>query len=300
MEKRLAGIELGGTKCVCVLGTSPENVLAQVRVPTTDPETTFREIDAVLASWALEFGKLDALGIASFGPVNLQAGSATYGYITSTPKAGWNGTEVVGRFARSLRVPIGFNTDVNGAALAEGRLGMAQGLNDFAYITVGTGIGVGIVANGRTIFGCNHTELGHLRIARAVGDDWPGHCEFHGDCVEGLASGSAIAARTGSRAESLAEDHPVWNHVSATLGQLLHALVLTTAPKRIILGGGVMSSSAHLYPRIRAELQRSLCGYVQVPEVLSGIEQYIVPPALGPSAGPVGALVLAETALQTF
>jgi fructokinase len=293
----LAGIELGGTKCVCILGRSPEDVLAQVRVPTTDPETTFREVDAVLAGWSREFGELRALGIASFGPIDLRRESPTYGYITSTPKAGWSNTEVVGHFVRALHIPVGFDTDVNGAALAEGRLGAAKGLRDFAYITVGTGIGVGIVANGGTIQGCNHTELGHLRVVRATGDHWAGCCEFHGDCVEGLASGTAIAARLGVSAESLAENDPVWDLVASAIGQLLHALVLSTAPKRIMLGGGVMSSNAHLFARLRSQLQRSLNGYVQAPEILTDIEQYVVPAALGALAGPVGALVLADKCL---
>jgi fructokinase len=283
---------------VCILGTSPQDVLAQVRVPTTDPISTFREITAVLESWRRECGAIAALGVASFGPVDLQRRSPTYGYITTTPKSGWAHTEIVGRLARLFNVPVGFDTDVNGAALAEGQLGAARGLDDFAYITVGTGVGVGIVANGRTILGCNHTELGHLRVVRAPGDSWPGHCEFHGGCVEGIASGSAIAARTGASVESLAADHPVWDLVANALAQLLHALVLSTAPRRIIFGGGVMSANAHLYPRIRSQLQVSLNHYVQVPELASLIDEYIVPAMLGSLAGPAGALVLAQQAYE--
>ena len=193
-------------------------------------------------------------------------------------------------------MPFGVNTDVNGAALAEGRWGAAKGLQDFAYITVGTGVGVGLIVNGAPVFGCNHTEMGHLRIARMDGDRWPGACVFHGACVEGLASGPAIEARVGMSAEKIPADHPAWNTVAHALGQLLHAMVLTTAPKRIVLGGGVMSSQAHLFPRVREELQRSLNRYVEVEALTKSIDQYIVPPGLGALAGPLGALELAANA----
>lgn len=296
-KRLLAGIELGGTKCICVLG-GPENVIAHERVPTTDPQTTFREIDAVLANWRRDHGRFEALGIAAFGPLDLQPSSRTYGYITSTPKEGWQNVEVVGRFARQFDAPIGFNTDVNGAALAEGRLGASAGLQDFAYITVGTGVGVGIVVNGQTIRGCNHTELGHLRVARDATDTWPGSCLFHGACVEGLASGTAIAARAGMTADLLSPDDPTWIPVVSALTQLLHALVLSTAPRRIVLGGGVMTAQAHLFEKLRRQLQTSLNGYVDVPELTTGIAQYIVPAALGPMAGPLGSLVLAENVLH--
>ena len=175
----------------------------------------------------------------------------------------------------------------------------AQGLDDFAYITVGTGVGVGLIVNGAPVFGCNHTELGHLRPARAPGDEWPGICAYHGACVEGLASGPAIEARAGMPADRLAADHPVWESVAHTLGQLLHAMVLSTAPKRIFLGGGVMNAQQHLFARVRRNLQLSLNGYVNVEEVTHGIDRYVVPPGLGASAGPLGALALAALAQGT-
>jgi fructokinase len=297
-SKLLAGVELGGTKCVCILGTSPKDVMARVRVSTGDPHTTLNEIDAVLERWRVEYGQLSAIGLASFGPICLDRSAAQYGYITSTPKAGWRDTEVATRFARRFDVPVGFDTDVNGAALAEGRLGAAIGLDDYAYITVGTGVGVGIIVRGRPVFGCNHAELGHLRVARAPDDHWPGACAYHGACVEGLASGHAIASRVGGSAKGLSSDHPAWHFAAEALGQLLHALVLATAPKRIILGGGVMAAQPHLFGRIRTALQRSLNGYITLRELNEGIDDYVVPASLGSDAGPVGALMLAEAEIK--
>jgi fructokinase len=193
-------------------------------------------------------------------------------------------------------VPIGFDTDVNGAALAEGRWGAARSLRNFAYVTVGTGVGVGLVVNGAPVLGCNHTEMGHIRIVRRAGDDWPGVCAFHGDCVEGLASGPAIEARAGVSADRLGPDHPAWGSVAHALGQLLHAMVLTTAPERILLGGGVMTAQTHLFERVRDELQRSLNRYVEADEVRAGLRDYVTAPGLGAQAGPLGALALAADA----
>ena len=295
-SKLLAGVELGGTKCVSILGTGPEDVRAQERLPTGEREETLRQIEAVLERWRGEFGPVRALGIASFGPVDLKPGSPTYGSITSTNKPGWRDTDVAKRLGRKLSVPVGFDTDVNGAALAEGRWGAAQGLDSFAYVTVGTGIGVGSIVRGRPIFGMNHTELGHIRVVRKPGDDFAGVCTFHGDCIEGLASGPAIEARAGRPASQLPPDHPAWEYVAHGLGQLVHTMVLTTAPQRIFLGGGVMSAQAHLFDRIREELKRSLNHYVEAAELEQGLGQYIVAPGLGTMAGPLGALALAADA----
>jgi fructokinase len=296
--KLLAGVELGGTKCVCVLGTGPADIVAQERLPTQDSATTLARIESVLGEWGVRYGRPAALGIASFGPLDLNRSACTYGFIAATTKPGWSNTRVAGRLSECLGVPVGFDTDVNGAALAEGHWGAARGLNSFAYITVGTGIGVGIVVNGRTVYGCTHTEMGHIRIVRRRGDDWPGACSFHGDCVEGLASGPAIEARTGARGETLPLHHPVWDTVVHALVQLLHALVLTAAPQRIIIGGGVMGSREALFARVREELRQSLNGYLKVPELESGLADYVVPPALGEMAGPLGALVLARNAMS--
>ena len=294
--KLLAGVELGGTKCVCILGTGPDDVRATERLPTGEREATLKSLEAVLDRWRAQFGAPRALGIASFGPVDLKRGSPTWGHITSTSKLGWVDTEVAPRLARRVGVPVGLDTDVNGAALAEGRWGAARGLDDYAYVTVGTGIGVGSIVRGRSIFGMNHTELGHIRVARVTGDTFAGVCPYHGDCIEGLASGPAIEARAGKPASELPPDHPAWDFVVHGLAQLMHTMVLTTAPARIFLGGGVMNAQTHLFERIQQELKRSLAGYVDAPEVAAGLAQYIVPPGLGTMAGPLGALALAADA----
>jgi fructokinase len=294
--KLLAGVELGGTKCVCILGTGPDDVRAVERLPTgSEPEHTLRLIESVLDRWKQQHGAPRSLGIASFGPVDLRADSPTFGFITSTSKLPWRNTDVAQRLGKKLGIPVGFDTDVNGAALAEGRWGAGVGLSDFAYITVGTGIGVGSIVRGRSVFGMNHTELGHIRVARKPGDTFKGVCPFHGDCIEGLASGPAIEARVGKPASELAADDPAWDFVVHGLAQLLHTMVLTTAPRRIFLGGGVMAQ-AHLFGRIQQELKRSLNGYVEAPELDQGISQYVVPPGLGAMAGPLGALALAADA----
>ena len=294
--KLLTGIELGGTKCVCILGTGPEDVRAIERLPTgDDPETTLRRIEEVLERWRQQFGPVRALGIASFGPVDLRVNSPTFGYITSTSKQGWVHTDVARRLGKRLGVHVGFDTDVNGAALAEGRWGEARGLENYAYVTVGTGIGVGSIVRGRSIFGMNHTELGHIRVVRKAGDTFAGVCPYHGDCIEGLASGPAIEKRAGKPAAQLAADDPVWDFVVHGLAQLLHTMVLTTAPQRIFLGGGVMAQ-AHLFERIQQELKRSLNGYVEAPELDQELSRFIVPPGLGAMAGPLGALAVAADA----
>jgi len=294
----LAGVELGGTKCICLLGRGPDDIRAQISMPTgDDSDATLRRIESTLQEWQAAHGPIAALGVASFGPVDLSLSSPTYGFITSTPKPGWGHTDVAQRLRRSLKIPLAFSTDVNGAALAEGRWGAAQGLHDFAYITVGTGIGVGLIVADRPVFGFTHPELGHIRVARRQGDDWPGSCRFHGDCLEGLASGPAIERRLGIRAEHLKPDDRVWELVVHALAQLLHTLVLATAPQRILLGGGVMNSQRHLFAPLRRELQRSLNHYVEASQLTSGIDAYIGPPALGEQVGPLGSLALALDAL---
>jgi fructokinase len=235
--------------------------------------------------------------VASFGPVDLQRRSASYGTITTTTKPGWRGTPVVGTLAGHFKVPIGFDTDVNAAALAEGRWGAAIALDDFAYVTVGTGVGVGLVVRGRPAGGFTHAELGHIRIARRAGDGFRGACAFHGDCVEGLASGTAIAARAGRPAAEVAAEDPLWEDVAHALGQLLHGIVLTTAPRRILVGGGVVQARPELLPRIRDRLQGSVNGYIDLERLAGGMVDYVKAPGLGPLAGPLGALALAADAL---
>lgn len=289
----IAGVELGGTKCNCILATGPEDIRDSVRIPTTTPAETLGAIEAVLTRWSNVPGTgFAALGIASFGPVALDRAATDYGFITATTKPGWSNTDVGQRLARHAGVPMAFQSDVVGAALGEGRWGAAQGLADFAYITVGTGVGIGLVAGGVPIAG----ELGHVRPVRMAGDGWPGVCSFHGDCVEGLASGPAIAARAGAPASELPEGHPVWDATAHTLAQLLNTLVLTGIPRRIVMGGGVMTGVPHLFPMIRARLAASLGGYIALAE-LADLDSFVVPPALGNNAGPLGAVELGVRAL---
>ena len=292
----LAGVELGGTKCICILGSGPDDIRAEVRVATSTPQATLAALRVVLDDWDAEFGPADALGIGSFGPLDLEPASASYGHVRASAKPGWRDVDVLGVLRGGRGIPVGFDTDVNGAALAEGRWGAAVGLRDYAYVTVGTGVGVGLVVNGDLVHGGGHTELGHVRVVRRAGDAWPGSCPYHRDCIEGLASGPAIATRTGTAASDLPPGDPVWDEVAHTLGQLLHLLVFTTGPRRILLGGGVALGRPELLERIRAELLASINGYVDLAASAGDLEWYVAPPGLGGRAGPLGALALAADA----
>jgi fructokinase len=283
----LAGVELGGTKCICILGSGPEQIRAQVELPTLAPQVTLAAIEAVLDGWCARGWHFSALGLAAFGPLDLRRDSPRFGWIARTVKEGWSDTELLGRMARRYEVPAGIDTDVNAAARAEGRWGGAQALADYVYVTVGTGIGAGVIINGLPVSGVNHTELGHIRIVRMPGDHFAGICPFHGDCLEGLAAGPAIAAR----------NDPTWDPIAHALSQLCQTLVLGSAPRRIFLGGGVMVGQPQLFAMIRSRLQSSLNGYIASDELGSGIERFIVPSALGPAVGPLGALAVAADRL---
>jgi fructokinase len=290
----VAGLELGGTKCVCTLARGNE-IVAQQTVPTTLPHETLPAIEGVLDGWWAE-QQFEALGVASFGPVDLDPASPTYGSITATAKAGWRDANVLLPFARKFAVPNAIDTDVNGAALSETMWGAGRGATDFAYITVGTGVGVGLVANGMTVHGFSHPELGHIRIPRLAGDTWPGSCPYHGDCVEGLASGTAIVRRLGERdVGTVPAEDPVWETVAHAIAQLCHVLVCASAPQRIAVGGGVISKQPHLLPRIGPMLRESLAGYLHLP---AG-DDYVSRPGLGDSAGPLGSIALALAALAS-
>jgi fructokinase len=293
----LAGIELGGTKCICVLGTGPGDIRAQVDLPTRDPAGTLAAIESVLDGWRVHAASFTAIGLAAFGPLDLRRGSPRYGWVSRTVKAGWTDTELLGRFARRYGVPTGIDTDVNAAARAEGRWGGAQGLADFVYVTVGTGIGAGVIVNGGAVSGANHTELGHIRPVRVAGDDFPGVCPFHGDCLEGLASGPAIEARARRPAAALAADDPAWMPVAHALAQLCQTLVLSVGPRRIFFGGGVMTRQPQLFGMIRQGLQHGLNGYVDTAELGAQINRFIVPSGLGAAVGPLGALAVAADQL---
>jgi fructokinase len=288
-----AGVELGGTKCVAIVAAGPNDVVAREVIETTTPEATLGAIGALLERWKTECG-YRALGIASFGPIEIDANSEAYGSITTTPKPGWRDTNVLRRLQRIAMVPATFDTDVNGAALAEMRWGSGQGLDDFAYITVGTGVGVGLIVNGRPTRGFAHCELGHIRVARLAGDDFAGSCPYHGDCVEGLAAGPSLKARMGDRVGETPANDPVWDSVSWAIAQLCHAIACAAAPRAIAIGGGVIEKQPHLLERVERMLVESLNGYMQLP---TG-EPYIRSPALGSNAGPLGAIALAMSALQ--
>lgn len=284
--RRIAGVELGGTKCIVVLATAEGDLIEQVTVPTEAPEATIAGIAATLDRWWAD-GGFAALGIASFGPLQLDPAQADYGSITATAKPGWRDTPVLAPLAARYGVPVTFDTDVNGAAMAEGRWGAAKGLDDYAYITVGTGIGVGLVVNGRATRGIGHCEAGHMRVARLPGDDWPGQCPYHGACVEGLASGPAIAARLGMAGDRVAADHPVWDGVVEALAQLSQALICTAGPRRLLLGGGVLAGRPELIGRIDARLRALIGGYLALPG-----DGLVAAPGLGTRAGPLGPIAL--------
>lgn len=290
----IAGIELGGTKCIAILARGPDSIEDRIELPTTRPDETLAALERAIDGWR----GFAALGIASFGPVSIDRGSGEYGSITATPKPGWAHTDVARRLGKRYGVPTGFHTDVVGAALGEARWGAAAGLGDLAYVTVGTGIGVGLVAGGRPVDGLTHSELGHVRPPRLPGDDWIGSCPFHGACCEGLASGPAIAARTGVKGQDLPADDSAWDGVVHAIAHLIYTLVLTGVPRRIVMGGGVMVGNQFLFPRVRTQMKALLAGYVPLAEIEQA-ESYIVPAALGANAGPLGAIVLGLNALET-
>jgi fructokinase len=293
MTRLLAGIEAGGTKFVCALGTDRGELRAEARFPTTSPEETIEQAVRFLRAEQAELGEVAAVGIAAFGPLDLRPRSPSYGHITSTPKPGWANTDLRGSVAQAMKVPVAIDTDVNAAALAEWRWGSAKGLDSVVYITIGTGIGGGVLIHGRPVHGLVHPEMGHILIPHDKGiDPFPGSCPFHGDCLEGLASGPAMEKRWQKRAEALPQDHPAWRLEAHYLALGLTTIICSLSPERIILGGGVMQQG-HLFPLIRAEAVSLMNGYVQAEEILGGMDDYVVPPALGDRAGILGALALA-------
>jgi len=298
MEKLFGGIEAGGTKFVCAIGTGPDDIRAETQFPTTSPDETLARTIAFFRTHSVD-ERLAAVGIATFGPVDLNPQSEHYGFITDTPKPGWSQTSFAKVIEAELGVPTGFDTDVNGAMLGEHRWGAAQGLENAVYLTIGTGIGGGALVNGRLLHGLIHPEMGHVMLPPREGDPKPdGNCPFHGNCFEGMASGPALEAKWGLRAEHLPRDHPAWELEAHYLAVALHGIICVLSPQRIILGGGVMNQT-HLFPQVRKKTLESLQGYVQHQALLSRIDRYIVPPALGKRAGVLGALALAQDALDS-
>lgn len=291
------GIEAGGTKFVCAVGSGPNDVRAEIRFPTTDPEETLGRAIEFFRAQQAQHGPLAALGVAAFGPLDPDPRSPTYGHITTTPKPGWAHTDVVGALRAAFPVPIGFDTDVNGAALGEWRWGAAQGLDTFVYLTIGTGIGGGAMVNGALVHGLMHPEMGHMRIPHdRERDPFPGICPYHGDCWEGLACGPAVQARWGQRGETLPPDHPAWSLEAHYLALGVVNIVCVLSPQRVILGGGVMGVPG-LLPQVQQEVQRLLNDYIRRPALTEEIQSYIVLPGLGSRAGVLGAIALAEQAL---
>jgi len=286
-------LEAGGTKMVLSLGNENNELLEQATLPTEVPEKTI----PAMIRWYKE-RNIDALGIGTFGPVDLNPSSPTYGWITSTPKPGWGNTPLLPRMQEALGVPAEIDTDVNAAALAEWQLGAARGLNSCMYVTIGTGVGAGLVIEGKMVHGLIHPELGHMLLRQEANDPCPeGFCPYHRGCIEGLCSGPAMEKRWGRKAFDLPQDHEAWELEAAYLAQMCMNAICAFSPEKIILGGGVMQQK-HLFPRIRQKTAALLNGYVQAEPVLNGMENFITEPGLGTRSGALGALLLARKALE--
>lgn len=260
-----------------------------IRFPTTSPDETIAQ---TLAFFEKYRDDLKAIGIASFGPVDPNPKSPTYGYITSTPKPGWADTNLAGRIHEGLGKPFVFDTDVNGAALGEYTWGAARDLSSALYLTVGTGVGGGAIVDGKRLQGLIHPEMGHLKLPRKAGDTFEGVCPYHGDCLEGMATGPALKARWGKPAQELPADHEAWDIEAHYLAMAVVNYILTLSPHIVIMGGGVMHQE-QLFPKIRKLVQETLNGYVDSPAITENIDSYIVPPALGDETGVLGSIALA-------
>jgi len=289
----LGGVEAGGSTWVCAVGSGPDDVRDTLVIPTTTPDETIGRVTGFFA----EHRDVEAVGIGSFGPVDVDPASPTWGFITSTPKPGWANVDVAPRLAAALGVPVAFDTDVNAAALGERRWGAAVGVDTFWYITVGTGIGGGVFVNGALVHGLIHPEIGHMRVPhdRAL-DPFDGVCPYHDDCLEGLASAQAILARTGRHAHELDDTDPVWELEAHYLALGVANLICTTSPRRVVVGGGVLRRTG-LLARVQDAVVSHLAGYLTAPELDGAIADYVVAPALGDRAGVLGALELARSAV---
>lgn len=293
---KYVGIEGGGTKFVCAYGTGPNNLQERLVIQTENPASTMLAVIEYIKKVQSE-ASIVAIGASVFGPLDLEPASPTYGYITSTPKKDWVNFDFVGTLKREFNLPIGFDTDVNAAAISEYKWGAAKKLSDFIYLTIGTGIGGGVIANHRLIHGAMHPELGHILIPKAKDDTFRGICPYHQNCLEGFASGPAIKARWKvDSALDLPDHHEGWDLEAYYLGIALANYTMSFSPKRIVLGGGVMRQQ-HLLPKIRQAFTQHLGGYIENPTVTQGLEWYIVGAGLHEDAGVLGAMALAELAL---
>lgn len=283
---RIGALEAGGTKMVCAIGNEQGEIFERISIPTETPDITMPQI--------IEYFKdknIDALGIGSFGPVDLDKTSATYGYITSTPKLAWADYDLCGTLKNALQVPVGFDTDVNASALGEATWGITKGLDSSIYITIGTGVGVGAYINGALLHGMLHPEAGHVLLVRHPKDTYKGRCPFHENCMEGLAAGPAVEERWGKKGYELADKSEVWEMEAYYIAQALVDYVLTLSPRKIVLGGGLMHQE-QMYPLVRAKFKELLNGYIKTKEI-EDLENYIVAPSLNDNQGIMGCIKLA-------
>lgn len=285
MDRLIAGVEIGGTKTIVILARGRE-IVAMRQVATTSPSETLGACSQTLERWQSEHGAPAALGIGSFGPLNLEGGR-----ITNTPKPGWSGTDVVGHFS-AFGLPVHFDTDVNAAALAEHLWGASRGTRVSLYMTIGTGIGAGVIVDGKPVHGLVHPELGHVRTR--PDDSFPGICPFHGDCLEGVASGPAIASRTGQDAATLEADDPIWSKIAYAIGDVLATAMLMISPERIVLGGGVGVGRPQLLQLVQDRIVKQLNGYVSAVTPTS-IRDIVRTAELAGVSGPLGATALTSS-----
>ncbi|EFM09546.1 ROK family protein [Paenibacillus curdlanolyticus YK9] len=282
----VGAIEAGGTKFVCGIGDETGAITERVSFPTEHPDVTMKHVIQFFQGKGVE-----AIGIGTFGPIGLDPSQDDYGHVTTTPKPGWSGFDFLGTMKRAFDVPMGWDTDVNAAAYGEAKWGAAKGLDSCVYYTIGTGVGVGVYAEGKLVHGLVHPEGGHVLMRRHPEDSFEGACPYHGDCLEGMAAGPALEKRWQVKGSELAADHPAWAIEAYYIGQAVVNAVLMLSPRKVILGGGVMHQ-AQLFPLIRAEVKKQLNGYVSSKQLISDIDSYIVSPGLGDNAGLSGALAL--------
>ncbi|MBE0687012.1 MAG: ROK family protein [Anaerolineaceae bacterium] len=296
MKEYFGGIEAGGTKFVCVIANNPGDIVEEGRFPTTNPLETIEKTILFFRNAIQKHKiKLSALGVGCFGPIDLDTNSATYGFITTTPKPGWQNINLLQPIKDALNIPIAFDTDVNVAAIGEGKWGAAQDLDDFLYFTIGTGIGGGAIINKKPLHGLIHPEMGHILLNQDTSmDTYSGKCPYHRNCFEGLACGPSIKDRWGTSAENLDDNHPAWILETDYIAQAMSNFVCSFSPKKIILGGGVMQKKL-LYPMIHKKTQQYLNGYVQSEMISKRMDEYIVPPGLGNQSGMLGAIALAQS-----
>ncbi len=290
MEKLYGGMEGGGTKFVCAVGTRPDEIIDEIRFPTTTPEETLDQAIAFFKKF-----NLDAIGLAPFGPLDLNPASPAFGSITVTPKPGWSNTDILGRFRRHFDIPMAFDLDVNLAAFGEYHwLPENRGLDSLVYFTIGTGIGAGVIVHGKVVHGLTHPEAGHMRLPHDwQKDPFPGSCPFHGDCFEGLANGPAIGNRWGQQGNMLSDDHPAWELEAEYIAHALANVIFLLSPQRIVLGGGVMERR-QLFPLIRRKVREDLNGYIVSSVMTGSLNEYIVSPSLGKRSAILGAIAMAK------